>query len=271
MSSGTACPGQADLTQVSCVAAGLHHAIAAFSWLFEAQLSRLGPEVVSELDLQATLTARIELLARRDQAQEERICALEVTVRQIADELWRLKTSSAPDAGGAAVLYEADGERLWRCLKICAAWIPTNQSYSADSGFQGLAPSKENKAPSRHITPSGKRAALGMSPLGRKSPYIPDVQPSPGGMRKPAQRCLAFAEVGASLLPQCVTPLGCKHSDQAWSCACRQQRTMHSQPQAYRPMTDKQTGQVQKRPDHRCHAYGPCSGLLCFNGQACLS
>ena len=52
----------------------------------------------------------MELLAKRDQAQEERICALEGAVRQLADELWRLKTASGPDPSGAAVLYDADGE-----------------------------------------------------------------------------------------------------------------------------------------------------------------
>lgn len=60
--------------------------------------------------LQAAVSARLELLAKRDQAQEERICALEGAVRQLADELWRLKTTSAPETGCANALYEADGE-----------------------------------------------------------------------------------------------------------------------------------------------------------------
>ena len=60
--------------------------------------------------LQAAVTARLDLLAKRDQALEERICALEGAVRQLADELWRLKTASAPDVGGANALYEADGK-----------------------------------------------------------------------------------------------------------------------------------------------------------------
>ena len=60
--------------------------------------------------LQAAVTARLDLLAKRDQAHEERICALEGAVRQLADELWRLKTASAPDVGCANALYEADGK-----------------------------------------------------------------------------------------------------------------------------------------------------------------